>query len=72
MHVTLGGMVMLFSSQQDANAPLQILVTLYGILTLVSSLHRSNAYVPMHLIPSGIVMSPEQVLPSIRMSFTDL
>jgi len=37
MHVTLLGMVMLFSSQQDANAPPSILVTLSGILTPVSS-----------------------------------
>ena len=47
-----------------------MLVTLFGMLMLVKPVQLKNAEPPMFVTPSGIVTSPEQVLPSIKIPFT--
>ena len=70
MLVTLPGIVMSVKLLQPKNAESPMLVTLFGMLMLVMLLHSLNADFPMLVTPSGIVTSPEQVVPSIKIPFT--
>ena len=61
---------MLVKPVQMENAPFPMLVTLFGMLMLVMLLQPKNAEFPMLVTPSGIVTSPEQTVPSIKIPFT--
>ena len=47
-----------------------MLVTLFGMVMLVKPVQLENALFPMLVTPSGIVTSPEQIFPSIKIPFT--
>ena len=47
-----------------------MLLTLSGMVMLVMLLQPENAKSPMLVTPSGIVTSPEQAVPSIKIPFT--
>ena len=63
-------MVTLVKPVQPKNAKSLMLVTLFGMLIFVKPLQPKNAEFPMFVTPSGIVTSPEQVVPSIKIPFT--
>ena len=47
-----------------------MLVTLFGMVMLVKPLQLANAESPMLVTSFGIVTSPEQAVPSIKIPFT--
>ena len=47
-----------------------MLVTLFGMVTLVKPVQFRNAELPIFVTSSGIVTSPEQAVPSIKIPFT--
>ncbi|MDE7226158.1 MAG: hypothetical protein K2N49_04800 [Ruminococcus sp.] len=70
MLVTPSGISIDLKDEQDSNALLLMLLTLFGIFIDFKLALLPNAHGQILVTPSGITTLPEQVSPSIKILFT--